>query len=212
MAENLDLKKIEKNILKTAQKHGFIDMLFGFLFLGIGFFPFFYYSLPSPYKYFLWNVIVVFICLVSTLYVNKYVIQPRTGVVKPGSFQKSIRKKVFIVVSIQIVIQLTIIILLFTGSGYGAKVLDMIIMLIIGLFGVTTFAIMGYLMKFPRLYLIGLLIWLAYFINVLLYDSMNYGIRSLLTFGIIGGVIFLMGLTIFIRFLKKYPLPKEERT
>ncbi|MFX1364965.1 MAG: hypothetical protein ACFFCE_15945 [Promethearchaeota archaeon] len=212
MAENFNFKKIEKNILKTAHQHGFIDLIFGFLLLGMGFFPFFYESLPSPYKYFLWQLIVVFISLVSTFYVTKYIIQPRTGVVKPGPSIKSIRKKLFILVSIQLLIELILLILLFTGSGSGSKVSEMIFMLITGLLFIPTFAIMGFLMKFPRLYLIGLLIWLANFINALLYDSMDWVTRSLLSYGIIGAVIFLMGLALFIRFLKRYPLPKEERT
>ena len=53
MAEKIDLKAIEKDILKTAHQHGFFDILIGFVIAGMAFGPFFRESLPSPYKYFL---------------------------------------------------------------------------------------------------------------------------------------------------------------
>ncbi|MFW9987785.1 MAG: hypothetical protein ACFFC3_03945, partial [Candidatus Odinarchaeota archaeon] len=136
--------------------------------------------------------------------------QPRIGVVKPGPFQKSIRKKMFIMGSVQIVILIIFIIILITGIYSGIQISGIISILIAGLFFMPFFAIAGYLMKYPRLYLIAFLEWLAIIINELLYDSMNSTIRWLLSFGIMGSVIFLIGLVIFIRFLKKYPLPKEE--
>ncbi len=211
MVENIDLKKIEKNILKTAHQHGAFDMLIGFIVAGMSFGPFFRETLPSPYKYFLWPLILVIIAEVCLITIIKYVIQPRTGIAKPGASIKSMRKKLFIVIIIQVTIQLIFIILLITGSGSGIKVTGIMFILIIGLFIIPIFGIIGYLMKYPRLYLIGLLIWLAIFINELLYDYIDYTVRWLLSYGIIGSVIFLMGLVLFIRFLKKYPLPKEER-
>ncbi|MFX1309693.1 MAG: hypothetical protein ACFE9M_11425, partial [Promethearchaeota archaeon] len=61
-----------------------------------------------------------------------------------------------------------------------------------------------------RLYLIGMLIWLGIFINELLHDFLDYKIRYLLSYGITGTIIFFIGLIIFIRFLKKYPLQKGD--
>lgn len=211
MAENIDLKKIEKNILKTAHQHGLYDMLIGFIVTGMAFGPFFRESLPSPYKYFLWPLILVIVADLLIIFIIKYVIQPRTGIAKPGPSIKSMRKKLIIVTSVQFVIHLIFIILLVTGSGPGIQVTGIMFMLIIGLFIIPLFAILGYLMKYPRLYLIGLLIWLAIFINELLYDAIDYRIRWLLSYGIMGGIIFLIGLIIFIQFLKKYPIPRGER-
>ena len=120
------------------------------------------------------------------------------------------RKKLFIVIFIQFVIQLILIILLVIGNGLGIHVEGIMFILIIGLFIIPLFAIIAYLMKYLRLSIIGILIWLAIFINELLYDPIDYRFRWLLSYGIIGGIIFIMGLVIFIRFLKKYPLPKKE--
>ncbi|MFX1463416.1 MAG: hypothetical protein ACFFBF_10295 [Promethearchaeota archaeon] len=210
MAENIDLKKIEKNILKTAHQHGFFDMMFGFIVGGMAFGPYFRELLPSPYKYFLWPLILVFMANLLIFIIIRYVIQPRTGIAKPGPSLKSMRKKLIIVTSVQFMIHIIFIILLITGSGSGIQVTGVTFMLIISLFIIPLFATLAYLMKYLRLYIIGLLIWFAIFLNELIYDIIDYRIRWFLSYGIMGGIIFLMGLIIFIRFLKKFPLPKEE--
>ncbi len=210
MAENIDLKKIEKNILKTAHQHGFFDMMIGFIVGGMAFGPYFRELLPSPYKYFLWPLILVFMADLLIFIIIRYVIQPRTGIAKPGPSLKSMRKKLIIVTSVQFMIHIIFIILLITGSGSGIQVTGLTFMLIISLFIIPLFATLAYLMKYLRLYIIGLLIWFAIFLNELIYDIMDYRIRWFLSYGIMGGIIFLMGLIIFIRFLKKFPLPKEE--
>jgi hypothetical protein len=210
MVENIDLKNIEKNILKTAHNHGLFDFIMGFIVMGMAFGPIFRESLPSPYKYFLWPLILIIIMCILVFIVFKYVIQPRTGIVKPGPSLKSIGRKLLIVILVQFTIQLIFIVLLITGSGSGIQVSGILFILIVGLFFIPIFAIIAYLMKYPRLYLIGILIWLAIFINELLYDPLDYRIRWLLSFGVMGCIILIMGLVIFIRFLKKYPLPKEE--
>lgn len=211
MTETIDLKKIEKNILKVGHQHGFYDMIFGFIVGGMSLGPIFRESLPSPYRYFLWPLILVIVACLLISIILKYIIQPRTGIAKPGPSLKSTGKKLLIVMTVQFIIHIIFIILLVTGTTPEIHVEGILFILIIGLFFMPLFMIMAYLMKYPRLYLIGVLIWLAIFINELLYDSIDDQIRWLLSYGIIGGIIFFIGLIIFIRFLKKYPLPKEER-
>jgi hypothetical protein len=210
MTENIDLKTIEKNVLKTAHQHGFFEVVIGFVVTGMAFGPIFRESLPSPYKYFLWPLILVIIANLLVFIIIKYVIQPRTGIAKPGPSLKSMRKKLFIVISIQLVIHLTFLTLLVIGTGPGIHVQGILFIVIVGLFIIPLFGIIAYLMKYPRLYLIGMLIWFAIFLNELFYDPIDYRIRWLLSYGIIGSIIFSIGLIVFIRFLKKYPLPKKE--
>jgi hypothetical protein len=210
MTEDFELKAIEKRIIKTAHQHGFFDLAIGFIVTGMAFGPFFREGLPSPYNYFLWPLIVVLIADISIIIVIKYVIQPRIGIVKPGPSLKSMRNKLLIVTSIQLIIHLIFIIILAIGIGSGIQVEGIMFMLIIGLFIIPIFAIIAYLMKYPRLYIIGMLIWLAIFINELFYDPIDYRIRWLLSYGIIGSVILIIGLVIFIKFLKKHPRLKSE--
>lgn len=210
MTENVDLKKIEKNILKAGHQHGFYDMMIGFIVFGMGLGPIFRESLPSPYRYFLWPLILVIIADLLIFIIVKYVILPRTGIVKPGPSLKSTRKKLLIVTTVQFIIHIIFIILLVSGNSPGIHIEGILFILIIGLFIIPIFVIMAYLLKYPRLYFIGMLIWLAIFINELMYDFIDYRIRWPISYGIPGAIIFFMGLVTFIRFLRRYPLPKEE--
>jgi hypothetical protein len=207
---NVDLKQIEKNILKTAQQHGLFEMTIGFIVTGMAFGPIFRESLPSPYRYFLWPFILVVIANFLIIIIIRYVIQPRIGIVKLGPSLKSMRIKLLIITTVQFIIHIIFIILLLIGTGPGIKVEGILFILIIGLFIIPLFFVMAYLLKYPRLYFIGMVIWLAIFINEMIYDSIDYRIRWLISFGIPGAIIFIMGLVIFIRFIKRYPLTKKE--
>ncbi len=210
MTERINLKAIEKKILKTAHQHGFFDIVIGFIVTGMAFSPLFRESLPTPYNYFLWPLIIVIVADLSVIFVVKYVIQPRSGNIKPGSKLKSVRKKLIIVTFTQFTIHLIFIIILIIRNGSGIQVGGVTFILIVSLFIIPIFATIAYLMKYTRLYLIGMLIWSAIFINDLLHNLIDYRIRWLLTYGIIGSVILVMGLVIFIQFLKRYPMPTSK--
>lgn len=210
MPENIDLKKIEESILKMGHQHGLFDMTIGLIVFGMGFGPIFRESLPSPYRYFLWPLILVIIACLSIFIILKYVIQPRIGIFKPGPSLKSTGKKLFIVTTVQLITHIIFIILLVTGNFTGIHLEGILFILIIGLFFMPLFVILAFLLKYPRLYFIGMLIWLAIFINELMPDVIDYRLRWPISYGIPGALIFFMGLVIFIRFLRKYPLSKEE--
>ena len=210
MTENIDLRTIEKNILKMGHQHGLFDMMIGFIVFGMAFGPIFRESLPSPYRYFLWPLILVIIACLSILIILRYVIQPRIGIFKPGQSLKSTGKKLLIVTTVQFITHIIIIILLGTGNITGIHLEGILFILFIGLFFIPLFVILAFLLKYPRLYFIGMLIWLAIFINELTYDVIDSRIRWPISYGIPGAIIFFMGLIIFIRFLRRYPLPKKE--
>ncbi len=212
MTEFVDLKKIEKDILKMGHQHGLFDMMIGFIVFGMGLGPIFRESLPSPYRYFLWPLILVIIACLLIFISVKYVIQPRVGIFKPGASLKSTGKKLLIVTTVQFITHIIFIILVGIGNITGIHLEGILFILIIGLFFMPLFVILAFLLKYPRLYFIGMLIWLAIFINELMYDAIDYRVRWPISYGIPGAIIFFMGLVFFIRFLRKYPLPKKEVT
>ena len=195
-----------------GHQHGFYDIMIGFIVFGMAFGPIFREGLPSPYRYFLWPLILVVIACLLIFIIFKYVIQPRTGIFKPGPSLKSTGKKLLIVLTVQFIIHMTFIILLVIGNNPGIHIEGILFVLVIGLFFMPIFVIMAYLLKYPRLYFIGMLIWLAIFINELTYDVIDSRIRWPISFGISGAIILFMGIVIFIRFLRRYPLPKKEVT
>jgi len=210
MTEIIDLNNVEKNILKMGHQHGLYDMMIGFIVVGMAFGPIFRENLPSPYRYFLWPLILVVIACLLIFIIFKYIIQPRTGIFKPGPSLKSTGKKLLIVTTVQFIIHLIFIILFVIGNNPGIHIEGIPFVLIIGLFFIPLFVILAFLLKYPRLYFIGMLIWLTIFINELMYDVIDYRIRWPISYGIPGAIIFFIGLVIFIRFLRRYPLPKKE--
>ena len=209
MVEDIDLEAIQKKIIKTAHQHGLFDMLIGFIYGGMAFGPIFRESLPEPYRYFLWPLILLCIGYTVLFIVIKYVIRPRMGFVKPGPKLKSVRTKLFIITLIQLIFTLTIFLLPIIGITSGIQVEGILFVLIIGLvFIILPSTIIAYLLKYPRLYIIGVLIWMGIFINETLNRSIDYRIRWLFSFGVIGAIILSMGIIIFVRFLKKYPSPR----
>ncbi|MFW9782606.1 MAG: hypothetical protein ACFFFB_10025 [Candidatus Heimdallarchaeota archaeon] len=211
MTQDIDLKAIEKKILKTAHQHGLFDIIVGLIYTGMAFGPIFREALPEPYRYFLWPLILICIGCIILFFLFIYVVKPRIGFVKPGPKLKSIGKKLLIITLAQSIFTLIIFLLPFFGIASGVRVEGITFILIIGLvFIVFPFITMAYLLKFPRLYLIGLLIWTGIFINEIINHSIDYRIRWLLSYGITGTVILFIGIVIFIRFLKRYPMPKEE--
>lgn len=211
MVEDIDLEAIQKKIIKTAHQHGLFDMSIGFIYTGMAFGPIFREALPEPYRYFLWPLILLCVVFVVIFIVTIYVIRPRMGYVKPGPKIKSVGKKIIIITLIQVIFTLTIFLLPFIGITSGVKVEGILFILIIGLvFIIPPFTIIAYLLKYPRCYAIGVLIWMGIIINETLNRSIDYRIRWLFSFGIIGIIILSMGIIIFVRFLKNYPLPKKE--
>ncbi|MFX1498123.1 MAG: hypothetical protein ACFFBH_11395 [Promethearchaeota archaeon] len=211
MTQVIDLKAIEKKILKTAHQHGLFDIIIGLIYTGMAFGPIFREALPEPYRYFLWPLILICIGCIILFFLIIYVVKPRIGFVKPGPKHKSIRMKLLIIILAQFIFTLIVFLLPFFGITSGVTVQGITFILIIGIvFIAFPFITIAYLLKFPRVYLIGLLIWTGIIINEILDRSIDYRIRWLISYGSTGTVILIMGIVIFILFLKKYPKPKEE--
>ena len=69
-------------------------------------------------------------------------------------------------------------------------------------------SIVGYFLEFERLYLIGLLAGLGFFIAELLFPVVGSPLDGMLSLGVIGCIIISWGIYFFIHFLRKYPLSK----
>ena len=211
MVEDIDLRAIQKKIIKTAHQHGFFDLSIGLVNFGMAFGPIFRESLPEPYCYFLWPLILICSVIIVVFIGMIYIIRPRMGYVKPGPSIKSAFYKLIIFFFIQFVFILIIFILPFTGIIPEVRVQGILFILIIAVvFIMPPITIIAFFLKYPRMYAIGTLILVGVFINEILNRSIDYRIRWLLSYGITGFIILFMGIIVFVRFLKNYPLPREE--
>jgi len=144
---------------------------------------------------------------------KKYITIPRMGYVKFGLARKV--KKVRLRTFLLILVIVNVILLILTIGGQISNFLNIIpfnrylVPLFIGMAFVTMpLSIVGYFLEFERLYLIGLLAGLGFFIAELLFPVVGSPLDSMLSLGVIGCIIISWGIYFFIHFLRKYPLSK----
>jgi hypothetical protein len=76
-----------------------------------------------------------------------------------------------------------------------------------GVFIFALFSLIGYMNDYARLYLYGFLYGLGYLISTTLQDIT--GNPFYWPMALVGLVVALIGLILFVRFLREYPLPQE---
>ncbi len=212
MTEDIDLKVLEKKVYQRYFEDGIWDLFLGMIILSLGVGPIFslLLNIPDPWNYIIpalgWNIIALLIFVLG----KKFITVPRIGFVKFGAKRKVKQKKLKIFLFMVFFVNIFFMILPFIGITSYIQIEHTILILLLG-FGVFTFPlfVVAYFLDFTRLYyyafLIGIGLFLTDFLEPILGDPLN----SIVIFGSIGGVILIIGLTYFIRFLIQYPLPKE---
>jgi hypothetical protein len=107
---------------------------------------------------------------------------------------------------------LNVVFLLLPFSGLNIRLNAFATMLIIGTIFITLpICVIAYFLQFERLYIIAIMGGLGLSLTGLLRPIVGSPLHNILTFCSIGGIITAWGIVIFIRFLKAYPLPKEDQ-
>ena len=203
MAEKLDLKNAERKVFRAASHDGLWDIIIAGFALEFAVAP-----LLSPALGDLWSSAIfapfLIILLLVIWLVRKYVVKPRTGVVKFGK-QRIGRLKKFTLV--MLIVNVLALILGVVAAFYFHALSGQVIAIIFGLILLVGFSIAAYFLDYPRLYVYGLLVGIAPFVGEWLYS--NHGASHHgwpITFGFISGVTFLAGVITFVRFLRKNPV------
>lgn len=207
MTQNLSLKDAERKIFRTTYNDGLWD-----IFLACFFFTFIIELYISPYWGDFWSsTLMLPVMAISYLIIwliRKYVVIPRSGVVKFGIMRKTKLKKfslIMLIVNILAFISGLVAVLSF-GSFPGQ--------IYSYFFGVTLlifFSFAAFFLDINRLYIYGLIAGLSPLIGEWLW---NLGIAAHhgwpLTFGTLAGIMTLIGFVIFYRFLRNNPLPMKK--
>lgn len=214
MTQNVDLKELEKKAWKSTFEDGLWDFLFGMYFLGMAIgslAPLYSRSLQLLFVPIwvmsIWNIggFLLF------FFGKKRITIPRIGFVKYGPKRKANRKKLVISMVILVSITVTLVILTISGIFRNLQLEEYTIMLLIGLsFVAVPFSLFAYFMKFNRLYIIAVMGGTSLFLGKLLNPFVGKPFGDVIVFVSFGSVIILTGVILFIRFLRKYPLLKEE--
>jgi hypothetical protein len=212
ITENINLKEIEKKTWRSTLEDGLLDIYFGVLVLCIGIGITLGDLLPEPFDSLL-PIILMIIGLIFFLFGKKFITQPRLGVVKFGFKQKSRKLKTVIVLSINSIILLIFYITRLINPALWSVFPVYIQGLITGLLFITVpLCFAAYFLQYPRLYYIAILVGLSFFLSDLFSIFIPEPFDALTAFGITSCVIIFIGMISLVKFIRKYPLQKEEKT
>ena len=217
---SLSVKEAERKAFRlSTSQDGLYDFFFGTYTILLSLMPWLDENgLSTP-----WNVILTmglgFLILLGIILIKKYVVAPRIGQVRYGADRKKRMKRLAIVMAVLFLLTLVLFGMTVSAiylrepifNGFNGAI-DWIFPLDIvhtaaGIFIFAVFSLIGYMNDYPRLYLYGFLFGLGYVVSTVLQDMTGnplywpYALAGLTAAGI--------GIILFIRFLRDYPLPQE---
>ena len=202
MSNEISLRETERKVFKSSFQDGLTDVGIGCVIL---MFPI--ALLLGPYLGDFWSPVVLlpfsWMVIFGLRLIRKFVVSPRVGIVKYGSWRISRTKRLNVLILFTLIFAAVLGFLsavkfdVMPGWTYAAR---LSLVLLIG------FSLAGYFLDFPRLYLYGILAALAPLIGEILYvrlDVPHHGFP--VTFGITAGLMIVTGLIFFVRLLRTYP-------
>ena len=211
-ANALDIKSLEKKVYRSFFEDGFWDIFIGMLLLGFGLtWTRIFFDIFEPLDIMLisiiWNTITFLIYYLG----KKFITIPRIGIVKFGQKRKARQKKLKIFLLINVLFGCVVFILTFFGLLDFLAMGGSLTPLLIGLIAYTfPFTIIAYFLEFNRLYIYALMGGFSFFLSDIIYSILGSPLDSIIGFGVPGGIIVVIGLIFFIKFLLKYPKPKKD--
>ena len=208
MSQRISLKDAERRVFQSTFADGLWDVFLGCWFpMQLAIAPLLSRSMGD-----FWSS-VVFLPFWGAVYlaiwvIRKKVVKPRIGMVEFGTARKTRLKKLSLALLIVNVIALIfglIAALHFNSLPGGAYPIVLGLTLLIG------FSAAAYFLDFPRLYIYGLLGVFAPLIGEWLYQNAGASHHGFpIVFGMLGGVMILVGMVTFVRFMQNNPLPAGE--
>jgi hypothetical protein len=207
MSNEISLKEIESKVFKTAFQDGLVDIGIGGFMLVFAIGPF-----VTPYLGDFWASVVIFLPLWVILFpalwlIRKYVVTPRVGIVKYGTWRVSRLKHFNVVLLIFLVISAILGILsavefdAVPGWIHAAR---------FSLIFLLAFSVAAYFLDFTRLYIYGALVAIAPLVGELLYQYLKVPHHGYaVTFGLPAVLIIITGVVRFHRFMRDHPLQVE---
>lgn len=202
-----DLKSAERKVFQTTFADGLWDIFIGCFFLEFAIAPFL-----SEFLGDFWSS-VIFLPFWALVYlairsIRKKVIAPRIGSVSFGAERKNkLRKFSTLMVIANSALFLLGILVAFVFGGHGLPTRAWMIPGVLGLFLLAGFSITAHLLDFPRLYIYGLLLFMAPLLGEWLYQNrgaVHHGYP--IAFGVASGAMILTGLILFFRLLRSSPV------
>jgi hypothetical protein len=204
----LDLTSLERKAWKSTHQDGLFDVMLGVMLLQVAIGPWLYdRGVPVPQTLavmFLFAALAVLGFMVGKRFVTK----PRLGLVEFGPDRKVKNKRAVIFLSISLVAGMIWFGVALTGLAGLTDLAGWIIPA--GIFGVQViviFSLLAFFLDLSRLYLYGWLYALVFPGRII---SLEYlGIPDFIAVLVPAAVMVTIGVVLFVRFLRRYPLTAE---
>jgi hypothetical protein len=195
MTGPLDLHALERKAWRSTHEDGFLDMFLGGLLL------------VSYLREVTGQPAVTLLMLVlPILYIvgKRFITVSRIGLAKFGARREARRTRLMFVIGASVLLMVALYLLLASGTITGSPARVGLLDVLVSAMLFVVFAAMGWLLDLPRMYAIAVV-----FAATNLARSYT---ASPLVHLVAGLVIFLPGLFLCIRFLRRYRLPRREGT
>jgi 4-amino-4-deoxy-L-arabinose transferase-like glycosyltransferase len=203
MTEKIDLKKVEKQTYRFTFTDGLYDMAYGSVIFFAAIAPILREILYPSYIIF-WVLPAPLILILGKIYITI----PRIGIAKFNLNRTKSRNKIGLLIAILFPITVIMVVLTFLGV-YNIKVGGYIVPIGAGLFALILLSVIGYIIDYPHFYLYAVSIGLGIPLAALLKPIFGEPLHYIISFGISGTLILVYGIITLVKFIKKYPKPKE---
>lgn len=195
------LKTIERRAYRSTFDDGIYDITFGLGFLILAWIPVLESLGVSRFLGYL-----LFLIPVAFPWPAKRLITvPRLGMVEFGDKRKA-RSRILLWILAAVVFLTLPLIIMIIGNGVSAGQT----WLFIAAIAAPVFAIAVYIMDFPRMYLYAAVLAVGILQSEFLIPYVGTPLNVVLSFGIPGILILLLGISLLVRFLRKYAKPAPE--
>jgi hypothetical protein len=212
VSEKLSLKELERKAFRSTFQDGLWDIFLGLLLLNMGGGTLLGGSGMSP----LWSMVIltlfVGLVLLGFWAGKKFLTTPRIGAVEFGPQRRSKLRRVRVVLFLSVL--MGVLMFLWGLGAWSGRLPYLLAELPIPAYVwavqcVVVFSVAAYFMDVTRFYIYGVLYALPFPLGILLaHNTTLTGALSMaITFGTAGGILVLIGVVLFVRFLRRYPLP-----
>jgi hypothetical protein len=194
MPDQLSLREVERKAWQSYLQDGLAEVFLGALLLLA-----FLAGVSGERRFFVY--IPMLLMGPALLLAKRLITVPRLGHVKFGQERRARKRKLLVVVAAAVIVTLVLLAVTMRGALPAEWIREHHSLVSFGLGGMIAlvFAATAYWKDYPRLYLVGLIIGAAFTLTELFDTPVPLLVA--------GAIVFLVGLVILIRFVRKFPIP-----
>lgn len=221
MSQSISLKELERKAFRSTFQDGLWDIFLGLLLFNMGMGTMLGGMLGET-EMSLMSLLGSMVALIAFAVVvllafwagKKFITTPRIGLVKFGPQRKAKMKNLRAVLFLSVLLLVIMLILGWAAMGNGLPWWVTEIPLPLYVWPAQTIIVFGlaaYFLDVPRFYAYGVLYGLPFPVGMLLVKNTDLTVLGsvAITYGVPVGVMVLIGVVLFVRFLRDYPVPAE---